>query len=145
MSEGDIRNKGKTVLSEYLDKEKNIEIIEKNIYNISLEKKTFRNFYLETLYEVCYFLNVYNIKKVNSDLKDKKILWNNDEFLDEKNKQKEKDDFLTNPFEVEEGIEKCDRCGSKRTYSISKQVRSADEGFSTFSHCLDCNKRWRNN
>ena len=145
MSEGDIRNKGKTVLSEYLDKEKNIEIIEKNIYNISLEKKTFKNFYLETLYEVCYFLNVYNIKKVNSDLKDKKILWNNDEFLDEKNKQKEKDDFLTNPFEVEEGIEKCDRCGSKRTYSISKQVRSADEGFSTFSHCLDCNKRWRNN
>jgi len=145
MTDSEIRNKGKTVLTEYLDKEKNIEIIEKNIYNISLEKKTFKNFYLETLYEVCYFLNQYNIKKVNSDLKDKKILWNNDEFLDEKNKQKEKDDFLTNPFEVEEGIEKCDRCGSKRTYSISKQVRSADEGFSTFSHCLDCNKRWRNN
>jgi len=145
MTDSEIRNKEKTVLTEYLDKEKNIEIIEKNIYNISLEKKTFKNFYLETLYEVCYFLNQYNIKKVNSDLKDKKILWNNDEFLDEKNKQKEKDDFLTNPFEVEEGIEKCDRCGSKRTYSISKQVRSADEGFSTFSHCLDCNKRWRNN
>ena len=145
MTDSEIRNKGKTVLTEYLDKEKNIEIIEKNIYNISLEKKTFKNFYLETLYEVCYFLNQYDIKKVNSDLKDKKILWNNDEFLDEKNKQKEKDDFLTNPFEVEEGIEKCDRCGSKRTYSISKQVRSADEGFSTFSHCLDCNKRWRNN
>ena len=145
MTDSEIRNKGKTVLTEYLDKEKNIEIIEKNIYNISLEKKTFKNFYLETLYEVCYFLNQYDIKKVNSNLKDKKILWNNDEFLDEKNKQKEKDDFLTNPFEVEEGIEKCDRCGSKRTYSISKQVRSADEGFSTFSHCLDCNKRWRNN
>jgi DNA-directed RNA polymerase subunit M/transcription elongation factor TFIIS len=145
MDNSELRNKGKTVLAEYLDKEKNIEIIEKNIYNISFEKKSFKNFYLETLYEVCYFLNQYNIKKVNSDLKDKKILWNNDEFLDEKNKQKEKDDFLTNPFEVEEGIEKCDRCGSKRTYSISKQVRSADEGFSTFSHCLDCNKRWRNN
>ena len=145
MSEIELRNKGKTVLAEYLDKEKNIEIIEKNIYNISLEKKCFTNYYLETLYEVCYFLTTHNLKKINSDLKDKKVLWANDEFLDEKNKQKEKDEFLTNPFEVEEGIEKCDRCGSKRTYSISKQVRSADEGFSTFSHCLDCNKRWRNN
>ena len=145
MSEIELRNKGKTVLSEYLDKEKNIEIIEKNIYNISLQKKCFANYYLQTLYEVCYFLTTYNLKKINSDLKDNKVLWNNDEFLDEKNKQKEKDEFLTNPFEVEEGIEKCDRCGSKRTYSISKQVRSADEGFSTFSHCLDCNKRWRNN
>lgn len=145
MSEIDIRNKGKTVLSEYLDKEKNIEIIENNIYQLSLEKKSFNNIYFETLYEVCYFLNIHNIKKVNTDLKNKKVMWNNEEFLDEKNKQKEKDDFLTNPFDVEEGIEKCNKCGSKRTYSISKQVRSADEGFSTFSHCLDCNKRWRNN
>ena len=139
------RNKGKQILSEYLDKEKNIEIIEKNIYNFSLEKASFQNVYLESLYEVCYFLIANNIKKVNNDLKDKKILWNNDEFEDERKKQIEKDEFLTNPFEVEEGIEKCDRCGSKRTYSISKQFRSADEGFSTFSHCLDCNKRWRNN
>jgi DNA-directed RNA polymerase subunit M/transcription elongation factor TFIIS len=145
MSEIDIRNKGKIVLSEYLDKEKNIEIIENNIYQLSVEKKSFNNIYFETLYEVCYFLNIHNIKKVNTDLKNKKVMWNNDEFLDEKNKQKEKDDFLTNPFDVEEGIEKCNKCGSKRTYSISKQVRSADEGFSTFSHCLDCNKRWRNN
>ena len=56
MTDSEIRNKGKTVLTEYLDKEKNIEIIEKNIYNISLEKKTFKNFYLETLYEVVIFL-----------------------------------------------------------------------------------------
>ena len=43
MTDSEIRNKGKTVLTEYLDKEKNIEIIEKNIYNISIEKKTFKN------------------------------------------------------------------------------------------------------
>jgi DNA-directed RNA polymerase subunit M/transcription elongation factor TFIIS len=145
MSEIEIRNKGKQILSDYLDKEKNIEIIEKNIYNFYIEKGSNKDIYFDTLYEVCYSLITQNIKKINSDLKDKKILWNNDEFEDEKKKQKEKDEFLTNPFEVEEGIEKCDRCGSKRTYSISKQVRSADEGFSTFSHCLDCNKRWRNN
>ena len=54
MSEIDIRNKGKIVLSEYLDKEKNIEIIENNIYQLSVEKKSFNNIYFETLSEEYY-------------------------------------------------------------------------------------------
>ena len=33
-----LRNKGKKVLSTYIEKEKNIEIIEKNIFNLCCEK-----------------------------------------------------------------------------------------------------------
>ncbi len=61
--------------------------------------------------------------------------------------QRLRDDFITNPMEVSEGVEKCPRCGCARTYSYQKQVRSADEGFTTFCTCANpkCRHSWRIN
>jgi DNA-directed RNA polymerase subunit M/transcription elongation factor TFIIS len=59
--------------------------------------------------------------------------------------QQDKDDFITNPFSVEEGVMECMKCNSKKTYSTQKQVRSADEGFTTFCYCLNCGAKWRIN
>jgi DNA-directed RNA polymerase subunit M/transcription elongation factor TFIIS len=59
--------------------------------------------------------------------------------------QQDKDDFVTNPFSVEEGVMQCTKCGSKKTYSTQRQVRSADEGFTTFCYCMNCSAKWRIN
>ena len=50
---------------------------------------------------------------------------------------------LQKTIEAEEGIYQCEGCGSQKTVSIQKQVRSADEPMSTFVRCLGCRKRWR--
>lgn len=52
-------------------------------------------------------------------------------------------DNLQKTIEAESGDYVCSGCGSDRTISRSKQLRSADEGASTLVRCLDCNRGWR--
>ena len=37
----------------------------------------------------------------------------------------------------------CFKCGSNDIKSISKQVRSADEGTTVFNKCRECHNKWR--
>lgn len=147
MTDYEFREKGKEILSNYISNWKNIEILEKNLYNSikDVEEYFLEKEYNDRLYEVCYQLSNKSLKEVNENLKRDNVSWNSEYFIEEKTKQEEKDQFLTNPFEVEEGVNKCEKCGSNKTYSVSKQVRAADEGFSTFCICLKCGAKWRNN
>ena len=52
-------------------------------------------------------------------------------------------DNLQSTIEAEEGIYQCEKCGSHRTLTVFKQVRSGDEPMSAFIRCLGCGKRWR--
>ena len=54
---------------------------------------------------------------------------------------KERNDFMENPPTVEEGIFTC-KCGSKKTISIPKHTRSADEPVSVDVRCIMCMKSW---
>lgn len=38
----------------------------------------------------------------------------------------------------------CGRCGKNECNSMNLQIRSADEGFTTFVTCVTCGHRWRN-
>ena len=71
----------------------------------------------------------------------KKYNWNHETYADEKAKQDEQDDFIENPFEIEEGVIEC-KCGSKRVFSYSKQTRSADEPMTTYAECVECSSKW---
>ncbi len=71
--------------------------------------------------------------------------WEHPAFDSIKQEIKEEEDFNSNPYQVEEGVMNCRRCKSARTYSYQKQVRSADEGFSTFVFCFDCGEKFREN
>jgi DNA-directed RNA polymerase subunit M/transcription elongation factor TFIIS len=53
----------------------------------------------------------------------------------------QEDNFLKNPFEVQEGVLEC-RCGSKRVFSYQKQTRGADEPMTTFAQCVKCGNKW---
>ena len=61
--------------------------------------------------------------------------------------QRLRDDYLTNPMDVSEGVEPCPKCKCTKSYSYQKQLRSGDEGFSTICTCANpkCRYRWRIN
>lgn len=41
-----------------------------------------------------------------------------------------------------EGLYKCRKCGSTRTFSFGKQTRSSDEGTTVFVKCSACSTSW---
>lgn len=99
------------------------------------------------MFEILYKANIekYSYSQIKNILLLKKTGLNEESFDRYKELQKEKDEFLDNPFDVTEGIVDCPRCFKKKTFSYSKQVRSSDEGFTTFNLCLSCNHKWRIN
>ena len=135
------REKGEKMLSLVLKQEQNITIFEKYI-----TEKTENNIkkYKNLIYQTANKIKKNgNIREILKDIKSDKIFWESDIYSLFKNKQQEKDDFIKNPFEVEEGVNTCMKCGSKKTYSYTKQIRSADEGTTVFCICVMCKNRWK--
>lgn len=81
------------------------------------------------------------VDEVVNSIAEDKILWNSDKFKNERVALAEQDDFIEKPFELEEGVITCN-CGSKKVYTYSKQVRSGDEGYTTFAECIKCKTKW---
>jgi DNA-directed RNA polymerase subunit M/transcription elongation factor TFIIS len=138
----EIRNIGKKTLFKVLKNEDNVNIIEKNIY-INSSKDNFETEYKNITYQICLdVLDKKNFNDILNDLNNKKIYWNNPCFENISNKVAEQNDFIVNPFNVEEGALKCNKCNSKRVLSYSRQVRSSDESTSVFAHCIGCKAKW---
>lgn len=70
------------------------------------------------------------------------VLWKHPHYTDIARIIHEQDDYLTNPFTVEEGVVECYKCGSKKVWSVQKQIRSADEPMTTISRCTECGNNW---
>lgn len=140
-----IRYNGITALSSVLKIEQNINILEKYIYKISKQeenKTDFEEVYNDYIYEIIGdILNKKKIKDILKDIKNNKIGWNSTFFDLDQKKIEEQDEFIENPFDIEEGVLEC-RCGSKRVFSYSKQVRSADEPTTTYAQCMACKAKW---
>lgn len=135
MEEIDLREKGINSLKLYLNKEQNINILEKNIYNSS-------DNYLLDLYQTIYDINSgYKLNNILSNIKNEKIGWKHNCFSDLIFEEEEQNNFIIQPFEVYEGVLTC-KCGSKRVYSYQKQSRSADEPMSTYANCMACGNKW---
>jgi DNA-directed RNA polymerase subunit M/transcription elongation factor TFIIS len=69
-------------------------------------------------------------------------LWDHPLFEKHKKRIQEENSFIANPIEIEEGVLECGRCGSKKTFSYSKQTRGADEPMTTFATCVECDNEW---
>ena len=135
-----IREDGKKTLKTVLNIDKNIEIIEKAIYSMAGDDE---NKYKSIIYDVIGdIISKRNLKDILKSVKDMKIGWEHSCFENIKFRQKEQDEFIVNPFQVEEGALECKKCGSKRTFSYSKQVRSCDEPMTTFAQCIACKSKW---
>lgn len=78
-----------------------------------------------------------NVNRIN-----KTLGFNHPVFNKIKKYIEDEDHFMTNPLEIEKGVLTC-KCGSQKTISFQRQIRSADEGFTTFAQCVECGHRWR--
>lgn len=134
-----MRDIGKRLLGTVLNKEQNINVIEKNIYEITEDdEELYKKILYQTLHDIKQGLKLPDLLK---NLKEHKILWKHSSLNKYILEEEEQDEFIINPFQVEEGIVEC-RCGSKRVYSYSKQTRSGDEGITSFHQCLKCKAKW---
>jgi DNA-directed RNA polymerase subunit M/transcription elongation factor TFIIS len=134
-----MREIGKNALKTVLTREQNVNTLEKYIFEISKEdEKSYKKILYETIQDIS---NGNKIQDILSNIKNKNVLWKHKSLETFIKEEGEQDEFITNPFQVEEGIIEC-RCGSKRVYSYSKQCRSGDEGITSFHQCLKCKAKW---
>jgi len=146
------RDKGLAALGTVLKNEQNIRIVEKNVYDSSINQ--------EEDVEICYKLNILQtvgdvangekLKDILGNIKSGKLGWSHNSFKHMHNMLDEQNDFIENPFAVEEGVLECKArdkegkvCGSKRVFSYQRQVRSADEPMTTFASCCQCGTKWQ--
>ena len=115
------------------------EILEKLIFQNSSDNESK---YKEILFEVLEMLHEGNFESVSKQLSEKKVFWDHPLLEDVAFQEREKYAFIEKPFQVEEGVLKCPKCGSMKSYSYSKQTRSADEPMTTFATCMGCKHRW---
>ena len=131
---------GLKVLSTIMSKQKNIQIFQKYIEKVS---KTDADF-VTHLYQLTgdVLSKKIPLTKLITQIKEKKIGWKHPTYDEIKTKIDEHDDFILNPFEIVESVINCGKCGSKKTFSYSKQTRSSDESATLFVTCATCNHHW---
>ena len=136
--EEEYRINGINALKTVLKNEQNIIIFDKYIS----EKSSEEELYLSNIYQLIEDLsNGISLKKILNDIKNDNLNWNHLFFTSMINDELEQDNFIENPFEIEEGVLEC-KCGSKRVFSYQKQSRSADEPMSTYANCVACGNKW---
>jgi len=149
------RDQGKSALSTVLGKEQNIRIIEKYVNNLSVTQAksddNLENVYKRNIYQaVGDVLSGKKLKALLDSVKSGKMGWSHTCFKEMQNRMNEQDDFIENPFDVEEGVLQCKSivkktgkmCNSRRVFSYSKQCRGSDEPMSTFATCCACGSKW---
>jgi len=117
---------------------KNISILEKNIYQQSKNIDEYQELCMHVVTKISEGVR---LNTVLQEIKNGATGLNSGAYVDVKNALEEQQNFIENPFEVEEGVLEC-KCGSRKTISFSKQIRSGDEGTTVFAKCVDCGRGW---
>ena len=139
------RINGKNALKTVLTQEKNIDTIEKYIYKLSSKNNiNIEENYNDNLYQIIGdIIDEVKLKTILENIKNNKLGWEHHSFDEMNICVAEQNDFIKNPFEVEEGVFQCKQCGSKRVYSYAKQDRPCDEGTSVYAQRVACKAKWR--
>lgn len=133
---------GKNALSTILNNQNNIKIIEK--YTFKLSNKNILE-YKQIIMEIIIRIREgYKLKEIVNLLSNRfTILYDSEDFDNIDNKISERDDFINNPYTIDDGVLECEKCGSKKTVSTTKQTRSGDEATSVFAMCIKCGNKWK--
>ncbi len=142
------RKQGLESLGTVLKQKKNIEVIERNVYKIIIKKYDdnheqelqYKNAILQIIGDI---YNEVTLTNILEHLKKGQISWDHFSYNEMADNIAEQNNFIRNPFEVEEGVFQCKQCGSKRVYSYARQDRSCDEGTSVYAECVACKAQWR--
>lgn len=152
MKVSELRENTRKAFNMYIKLESNINKLEKLVYKASIKQNNILDYYQNLSYEICILLDKKTkLFEIENMINNKKLYWGHSTFDEISNLIKEQNDFIKNPFEVEEGIFQCKAfdvktqkiCGSRRVYSYAKQDRSSDEGTSVYAQCMKCGCKWR--
>ena len=124
------------ILSNYMNSEKNINIFIKHI----ITKDNINSLLYEMIID---FKKKIDMKVILNKIKTNKYDWGHENFNEIQEKITEHDSFILCPFEVDEGVLQCNKCGSRKTFSYSKQTRSGDESTTVFATCVECKTSWK--
>ena len=120
--------------------EKNINILSNKILEIcNNNEKLCKTVVFQIITDL---KNKKKLQDILNYLKEKKILWKHFDYTDIIAEEEEQDNFIIQPFEIIEGITQCNKCGSNRVFSFTKQTRGGDESSTTFNECLQCKSKW---
>lgn len=139
--EAEFLENAEIVLSSFIKKPTNRLNVAKTLWRLSGRDKDEANYLLYDVF--AEYLVSPKLDDVFMSIKQNHIGWNHPVFQTFQEAQKEVDDFLTKPPELEEGVIQCSRCGSKKTFSFSKQTRRADESATVYVRCAQCGKSFR--
>ena len=127
------RTQGVAALATVLNNKKNIEILERALYDEVAVGRDTEDDYKCAIYQILSDVQAGNpIKVIYRNIKNGKIGWKHHSFDAMARRIAEQNEFIENPFEVEEGVHTCQKCGSKRVFSYNRQVRGGDEGTGVF-------------
>ena len=153
-------------LGEFFEKEKDAINLEKGIHNWSLKEATnkrvvkkwdnpfFVQIYLDHLRSIYINLKNTNLDVMvnNGEIKAQDIAFmTHQEICPEKWEEAIKAKSMRDKNKFEQNVEamtdrfKCRKCHSKRCTYYQLQVRSSDEGITTYVSCLDCGQRMKFN
>ena len=135
----EIRQSGKAALATTIKTKKVIESIEGLIAKNAGDEISYK----EIVFQIVGDIRAGMDERICiENLQEKRFGWGHEMYEELTEKLEEQNNFLEKPFEIEEGVLECRKCGSKRVFSYSKQVRSSDEGTSVFARCVACNSSW---
>lgn len=139
MSIEEVREYGKKALSTVLKIEKNVEVLERNTFEkYGPTKDDYSRAIMQIIGDV---LKGEKLGDILKGIKSVSYGWDHVQYQEALSRLEEQDDFIVNPFQVEEGVLQCN-CGSRKVFSFSKQTRSADEPMTTYAECVACNSKW---
>jgi len=164
------RNKIVLKFNKLINDENKSRIIEKSIYNHSIEiskqkninrswkNEIFKELYLSKVRSLysnidkdSYIKNATFLIRIKSDKIDLKniatlsvydIFPENWKYILELKTKRDKLKYELKPEAMTDAF-KCRKCGSRSTSYYEVQTRSADEPMTQFITCLDCNTRWK--
>ena len=164
------RNNIVSKLNKYIESEKYSRIIEKSVYNHSIEiskkknidrtwnNEIFKELYLSKVRSIysnlnkdSYIKNTKFLTRIKNDKIDLKniatlsvydIFPENWKYMLELKSKRDKLKYELKPEAMTDAF-KCRKCGSRSTSYYEVQTRSADEPMTQFITCLDCNTRWK--
>jgi DNA-directed RNA polymerase subunit M/transcription elongation factor TFIIS len=138
------RTQGTAALATVLNNKKNIGILERAVYEKVAKGREEEDDYKCAIYQVLSDVQAQkSIKDIYRSIRVGELGWKHHSFCAMAQRIAEQNEFIENPFEVEEGVHTCQKCGSKRVFSYNKQVMGGDEGTSVFCECVACHCKWK--
>ena len=92
----------------------------------------------DLLYEAIGLLNEgKSFSTVRDSFTASQFKWDNDQYIDLREKRELNDLMLAKPPEIRDGEIECPKCHKKKTFIVEMQTRSADEGYTYYIHCFN--------